>query len=425
MGGTDPKLAEVQYALTSASLSADWLWIPGPAIRGGDPILADKAQRHADDMNAQWGFDGGTSWFDIPWEQQLSAMVRYVGVGARYQEEVYGVRDGKVYLRKFADREPSAHLRWVWDENGNWSGVEQAEYHGFARKAESFIREIPASKLLLLTHGGTGQNLEGRGALRPCYQWYLMKVHLMDLLAIAAERWAVPTPHVVTDRNKAIDSGYTAKQVDAAVEEAKSVAEKYLSGEQAWLSSIVGIDFKTFGEGSFDPTGLLASLGHANQEMLSAWLMAFLEMGLGDVGSRALGQVLQEQSILAVVNVLDTIAGAINGKARSGGGTVSRLVGWNDPASREHPEVIPVLTHRGIKVDRLGQLLPHIPNLINTGALSPSDELEAALLSLGGVQAPTARSMADRLSGRTLSPEKTATDDLSGRPEAPVEPSDA
>jgi hypothetical protein len=419
MLGTDPKLAEANSALSSAVLSADWLWEPGPAADGPSTLLADRAKRHADALNAQWGFDGGQAWFDSPWEQMLTAMVRYVPIGARYLEELYGARDGKVYLRQYADREPTAHLRWLWDENGKWSGVEQSQLSGIFHQSHRIL-DIPSTKLLHLAHNGTGQNLEGRGALRPCYQWFQMKQHMMDLLAIAAERWAVPTPHVVTDRNKAIESGYTPKQVDQAVAEAKSVAERYLSGEQAWLSSIVGIDFKTFGEGSFDPTGLLSSLNHANQEMLSAWLMAFLEMGLGDVGSRALGQVLQEQSVLAVVNVLDTIAGAVNGMPRPGGGTAARLVWWNDPAAQGDLSLVPRLTHRGIKVDGLAELLPHLPNLINTGAVSPSDTLEAAILMLGGVDSVPDRSLEDRLGARDLTPEKVASLDPSGRPENPV-----
>ena len=294
------------------------------------------------------------------------------------------------------------------------------ELHGLPRERVHAVNPQLAVARYDLAHLPTGDNLEGRGALRPCYQAYQMKVHLMDLLAIAAERWAVPTPHVITDRNKAIESGYTPKQVDQAVSEAKTVAERYLSGEQAWLSSIVGIDFKTFGEGSFDPAGILSAINHLNQEMLSAWLMAFLEMGLGDVGSRALGQVLQEQSVLAVVNVLDTITGAINGLPRPGGGTAARLCMWNDPLAKEHPEIIPRLVHRGIKVDNLGLLLPHLPNLINTGAVSPSDDLERAILRLGGMDSEVVRDLDDRLSGRNLSPERVASDDPSGRPERPL-----
>lgn len=420
MLAVDPKLAEAMASLSGSVLSAEWLWIPGPA-KG--QALEDRAHRLCDDFNAQWGFDGGTSWFSLPWETQLTQMVRYVPIGARYLEEVYGVRNGKVYLKKFADREPTSHSRWLWSaDEKDWTGVEQ-----LATTVGTTVRVTPSDKLLLLVHGFTGQNLEGRGALRPCYQWYSIKQHMMDLLAIAAERWAVPTPHVQIDRLRAQEAGYTSKEIDSAVAEAKYVAERYLSGEQAWLSSISGLDFKTFGEGHFDPAGLISSIHLGDQQMLSAWLLTFLEMGLGEVGSRSLGQVLQEQSVLAAVNVLDVIAAAINGQPRPGGGTAARLARWNDPLAAEHPEIVPILTHRGIKVNSLGLLLPHIPNLINSGALSPDDALENQLRVLGDVEAPVTltRSVTDRLGGRVLSPDRVSNPEAKGMPEAPVEADNA
>lgn len=430
MLAVDAKLAQAEDTLRRTLLSAEWTFLPGAAARVGDsPTIeqrasADRALRLAERYNRQWGFDGGAGWFDTPWEMQLSKMLRFVAQGFRYSEEIYGVRDGVVYLKRYADREPSAHLRWIWTEDGEFlAGVEQTPptpFVGGAFGSDAYV--IPASKLLLLTFGQTGQNVEGRGTLRPCWQWYSYKQHAMDLLAIAAEKWAVPTPVVNVDRELADQAGYTAAQIDSAVSTAQTSAARYMSGEQSWLSTIPGVTFDTFGNGNFDPAGLLASISMADQQMLSAWGLAFLEMGLGDVGSRAVGQLLQEQATLAAVNILDTVAGAVNGIARSGGGTVGRLAAWNDAGVQ--PSELPELTHRGIKINRLANLLPHIPNLINTGAMSPTDDLEAAILVLGGMEMPSdvTRDTLARLSGRNLSPERTSNIVPDGSPERPIAP---
>ncbi len=436
MLAVDPKLAEFEDTLRRTLLSAEWVFEPGPAGRGKGR-RAKKAQKLAEQWNRDWGLDGGSRATMVdPWESQLSRSLRFVPVGFRYLEEVYGYRDGRVVLLKYADREPSAHGYWVFDERGQeLLGVEQIPPTPYLPWAVPTMPIptgqfgpggittgyfIPASKLLLLTFGRTGQNFEGRGALRPCWQWYSYKQHAIDLLAIAAERWAVPTPHVEVNRQEAIDAGYTRDEVDTAVRDAQRSAQRYMSGEEAWLSSIAGVNFKVFGGGAFDPSGHIETINHANQEMASAWGLAFLEMGLGEVGSRALGQLLQEQSILAAVNILDTVAEAVNGPARPGGGTVARICGWND--SDIQPDELPVLTHHGLRVDALGQLLPHLPNLVNTGVITPTDELEDAVLRLGALRhrADLPREPEARLAGRVLSPPEVANFTTHGHREKPL-----
>lgn len=401
MLAVDPKLAQAEDTIRRTLLTAEWYFDPGRSAKAPGPA-GDRARRIADLFNKQWGFDGGTSWMTEPWEDQLSRMLRYVAIGFRYSEEVYGVRDGSVYLSRYADREPSAHNRWIWSEDGTtWVGVEQTPPSPFwdPRRRRDLAYFIPAAKLVLLSFARTGQNLEGRGALRPCWQWYSYKQHALDLLAIGAERWAIPTPHLKFDRQAAADAGYSPSEIDAAFTDAKTSAARYMAGEEAWLSSSVGIDFDTFGAGQFDPAGLLRTIDHANQEMMSALGQGHQELGFSEVGSRSLGTVLQEQQTLTAVNILDTVAGAISGTPRPGGGTVGRLCRWNFPDVG--PDEYPILRHRGIKVDQLGELLPHIPNLINSGALTPDDRLEAGIRRLGGVdEAGEPREYVDRLGAR-------------------------
>lgn len=406
MIATDPKLAQCEDTLRRTLLTAEWRFEPGPAAIYGSPAERDTALRWADRFNRWWGFDGGAAWQSDTWEAQLSKLLRFVAVGARYAEEIYGIRDGFVFLRSYADREPTAHSRWIWSDDGTQlAGVEQIPPTPFMRTPTFDNRKffIPASKLLLLTFGGTGQNLEGRGALRACWQWYSLSQHLLDLLAIAAERWAVPTPIIKVNRQAAQDAGYTPKQIDDAVGSAQTSARRYVAGEEAWLQSIVGVEFDTYGQGNFDPAGLIEAYKQADRMKANAWGLAYLDMGSNDVGSRAVGQLLQEQAVLAAVNILDIVAGQINGSARPGGGTVGRLMGWNDPEAT--PATYPVLTHRGIKVDRLSQLLPHLANLVNVGALTVDDAVETGIRDLAGLpRLPTERTTEQRVADRTATP---------------------
>jgi hypothetical protein len=96
--------------LRQTLLSATWRF----EAASEDPLCEELA-RYA---NEAFGFDGYAGQMAQSWEDQLSYLLEFVPLGYRYAEEVYKVGpdyEGKtrVWLDLYADREPSAHLKWL------------------------------------------------------------------------------------------------------------------------------------------------------------------------------------------------------------------------------------------------------------------------------------------------------------------------
>ena len=67
----------------------------------------------------------------------------------------------------------------------------------------------------------------------------------------------------------------------------------------------------------------------------------------------------------------------MSGPDRRGGGTIGRLIRWNYGAV--DPSKLPRLTHTGLDTDDLGDALQMLPGLVQSGLITPDDELERAI----------------------------------------------
>ena len=128
----------------------------------------------------------------------------FVPVGYRYAEEIYRVgpdSKGKVrvWLDYYADREPSAHNRWLSRDGQHLDGVLQ-NVVGYTYTPEP----IPSNKLLLLTLNRTGSNFEGIGMLRPVWWWWRTKQRVSNLMCVGLERWALTDSQ---SKSRSITSG--------------------------------------------------------------------------------------------------------------------------------------------------------------------------------------------------------------------------
>ena len=158
---TDPIVRRSWHMLRQTLLSATWRFTPGVE---GD-LVSEELARYA---NEAFGLDGHSGQMESSWEEQLSYLFEFVPLGYRYAEEVYKVGPDstgkvKVWLSHYADREPSAHSRWLSRDSQHLDGVLQ-NMVGSGKQPEP----IPANKLLLLTLNRTGSNFEGVGMLRLC-----------------------------------------------------------------------------------------------------------------------------------------------------------------------------------------------------------------------------------------------------------------
>lgn len=359
---TDEAIAAGLDAFIATGLSASWMW-ESPKGASSEP---------AEYLNRNFGFGDYPGLMSVPHEDQLAAALLYDPFGFRYMEKVWAVSDGAVVLSHLADREPSAHRRWVTDSMGRLAYVEQDPPESVIKGYGEAIR-IPASKVVLLTRRKTGANFEGVGSLRSIYHLWRIKKHLKDMLAVGAERWAVPTPRVrirpgvLFDSAASLQSDPDASQVlgdsvSSIIATLKGIARDYASHQQKWLMDVDGAEIEAFGQGAFRPEGIIDTINHISHMMLTVWGLQFLKLGITDTGSRSVGEVHETFHRRGMVNVLDKYAAAMSGPGRAGGGVCGDLMAWNFPGLK--PEEYPRLKHSGLNVEPLAAHLSDLPALI-------------------------------------------------------------
>ncbi len=388
---TDPVVRRSWHMLRQTLLSATWRF---ECTDDSDPIAVELARF----ANEAFGFDGYAGQMSLSWEEQLSYMLEFVPLGYRYAEEIYRVstdENGKarVWLDRYADREPSAHLRWLSRDNQQLDGVMQ-QVVGVGRTPEP----IPSNKLLLLALNRTGSNFEGSGMLRPVWWWWRTKQKVANLMCVGVDRWAVPTPRVKVDRSVAELHGLTDADINAMIDDAEAQAQAFLSAEQSYLVDNPVVSFDQYASApNLYAQGPLDIIKECDNQISQAFLAQFANLGITDTGSRSVGEVHLSVFRRAAINLCDIVASAVSGVDRRGGGTIGRLIRWNyGPID---PSKLPRLTHTGLDTDDLAESLAMLPQLVTAGLLTPDDELERAIrerLGAGDLPEEAQRSAIER-----------------------------
>jgi hypothetical protein len=388
---TDPVVRRSWHMLRQTLLSATWRW---ESADDQDPLCNELARF----ANEAWGLDGYAGQMTMSWEDQLSYLLEFVPLGYRYAEEVYRVgpdENGKVrvWLCHYADREPSAHMRWLSRDNQHLDGVLQNTV-GVGKTAEP----IPANKLLLLTLNRTGSNFEGSGMLRPVWWWWRTKQRIANMMCVGADRWAIPAPKIKIDRSVAEQQGLTDSDINAMIDEAEAQAQAFLSAEQSYLIDNPVVSFETYSAApNLYAQGPLDIIRECDNQISQAFLAQFANLGITDTGSRSVGEVHLSVFRRAAINLCDIVAGAVSGVDRRGGGSIGRLIRWNYGAV--DPSKLPRLSHSGLDTDDLAESLAMLPQLVTSGLLTPDDELERAIrerLGAGDLPEEAQRSSVER-----------------------------
>ena len=368
---TDPVVRRSWHMLRQTLLSATWRFMPADEE---DPVCLELARF----ANEAFGLDGYAGQMSLSWEAQLSYLFEFVPVGYRYAEEVYRVgpdENGKVrvWLDHYADREPSAHMRWLSRDNQNLDGVLQNMVG-----TEKVPQPIPANKLLLLTLNRTGSNFEGAGMLRPVWWWWRTKQRVANLMCVGVDRWAIPAPKVKVDRAAAELAGLSDADINTMVDEAESQAQAFLSAEQSYLIENNVISFDNYAAApNLYAQGPLDIIRECDNQISQAFLAQFANLGISDTGSRSVGEVHLSVFRRAAINLCDLVASAVNGVDRRGAGTIGRLIQFNyGPVD---PSKLPRLQHTGLDTDDLAESLGMLPQLVQAGLLTPDDNLERAI----------------------------------------------
>ncbi len=390
---TDPIVRRSWHMLRQTLLSASWRWEPGVE----NDEVADELARYA---NECWGLDGYSGQMSISWEEQLAYLLEFIPLGYRYAEEVYKVgpdSEGKVrvWLSHYADREPSAHSQWLSRDNQRLDGVLQNTV-GVGKVPQP----IPANKLLLLTLNKTGSNFEGVGMLRPVWWWWRTKQRVANLMCVGLDRWAVPSPKVVVDRSQAESLGLSDGDIDSMINDAEAQAQAFISAEQSYLVENAAVKFDTYAATpNLYADGPINIITKCDSQIASAFLAQFADLGNTETGARSVGEIHLSIFRRAAINLCDLVASQASGVDRRGGGTIGRLIRWNYGCI--DPSKLPRLTHTGLDTDDLADSLGMLPGLVQSGLLTPDDDLERAIrerLGAGDLPEDAQRSAISRVS---------------------------
>jgi hypothetical protein len=388
---TDPIVRRSWFMLKQTLLSATWRFEAGIE---GDPVAEELARF----MNESFGFDGYSTQMSMSFEDQLGYLLDFIPIGYRYAEEIYRVGidskgKARIFLDHYADREPSAHNRWISRDNQHLDGVLQNTV-GITYTPEP----IPSNKLLLLTLNRTGSNFEGVGMLRPVWWYWRTKQRVSNLMCVGVDRWAIPTPVVKVDRAVAESIGLTDGDIDAMIDDAEAQAQAFISTEQSYLVQNGAVSFETFAaQPNLYASAPIDIIRLCDAQISSAFLAQFADLGNTETGARSVGEIHLSVFRRSAINLCDIITSTINGVDRRGAGTVGRLCRWNfgsiDPAK------LPRLTHTGLDTDDLAESIGSLPALVTAGLLTPDDELERAIrdrLGAGDLPEDAQRSALDR-----------------------------
>lgn len=386
---TDPIIKRSWSVLKQTLLSAKFVFKAGVA---GDSTSEELARF----ANECFGFDGYAGMMEINFESQLRYILEFLPLGWRYAEECYYIANdhlgrSRVWLKYYADREPIVHQRWLTKDYQNLDGVVQ-------NMVNVQPEVIPSNKLALWTLDQTGSNFEGIGLLRPCWYYWQLKQRTANLLQIATNRWAVPTPKVIVDRSVAEQNGYSDAELSAMIEDASAQAQAYIAQEQGFLVENSVVKFDSYGENNFNPDGAIKVIQECDNQMASAFLSQFMNLGISDTGSRSVGEIHLSVFRRSCINFLDLVCSVISGQDRRAGGTIGRLIKWN--YGEIESTKLPKLTHMGLDNDQLVDAMSQLPSLVSAGLLTPDNNLERSIRQkIGAGDLPIEKSIQTREEG--------------------------
>ena len=250
-----------------------------------------------------------------PVEKMLEQLLLAVFYGRSTHRIQTWVEDGLVKFRLHYTQ-PDSIQSYIVDEFEDLAAIEQYPTYWGARQGdeEGGRRLLAVNRVVHLVWGGYATNFEGIGLARAASPHFDHCDMFYNLNAVAASRYATPTPQLVTDEKAASELNITGEALAERVKRVEKMLKNYASHEQAWLSNPTWMDIRTFpAQYTYDPTGLLASISHLEHRI--AMIFAAQVMLHGDQhsgGNRSLGQTQSARSENMAENIGQWLCGELN-----------------------------------------------------------------------------------------------------------------
>lgn len=330
------------------------------------------------------------------WDDFVGNVLTMLTFGWQYTEVVYKRRigpdevdpsrrsnftDGRIGIRKLADRSQETLDKWEIAEDGSILGMFQMPPNG------GIVRFIPINRALLFRPHQHKGSPEGRSVLRSAYRsWFLLK-NIQEIEAIAIERElnGLPVVKIPTELLSATDD-----LSKAVVEKYKKLVRDIKFNEQG------GVVLPS--NPYYDKEGTPTSVKQVELELLNAKgsraidtdkiirryqgdiartvLADFVVLGQGDRGSFALSRSKVDLFARALEGWLESIAAIINRHL------IPRL--WQ--LNSFNREVMPYLVPGRVAPEDLAELGDFVAKLAQAGfTLAPDDDLENRLRDAAGL----------------------------------------
>lgn len=260
------------------------------------------------------------------WHGYLREALGFLDFGFWYHEKVHHVVDGEVRLRKLASRLPTAHYKWVMENDLTTPGVTQMLLTIDKRVDPDAVTrpEIPMSKLVLLTHKREGDNYEGTSVLRAAYKHWYIKDTLYRIDGVKHERGAgvlkitLPDTTSTTDRADAIEMGENFKTNDKSY---------IVLPNSKWNVDLLANGIKE------QSAALMESVNHHDRAILLNVLAQFMALGSSETGSFSLSKDQSSFFTLGLRDIAANIETAINEQV------VKELVDLNFGPQEKYPRL--------------------------------------------------------------------------------------
>jgi hypothetical protein len=311
------------------------------------------------------------------WESFIGEALTKLEFGWSFAETVYEQRDdGKLGWRKFAFRSQETLDRWLFDENGDITGLVQT---GPDHKP----LVIPMAKSMLFRTTTAKGNPEGRSVLRNSYVSWHYKKRLQEFQAIGAERDLAGIPIIglppeyfaasATPTERAAKAMWEKIATELRHDERASIVHPIIYDEDG--RELVRISLlSASGARQQDIGGMLSYYDHAMATSLAADVIL---LGQDGVGSLALGSVKRDMWIASMEAYLSEIEEVINRVE------VPRLFELNgDTVPREE---LPFLRAGTIDAPDPAGIAEFLGKVAPTGWINPTEEDEAYLRTVVGL----------------------------------------
>jgi len=290
----------------------------------------------------------------VNWGEHLRLALLSLTFGHSVFERRYEIRDGLARLVNLGERMPWTIGQIDLNPDGTIKLI---------RQEFGVTAAIPANRLLWYAHEREGATWTGRSLLRDAYGPWLLKHEMWRVHATSIRRFGMGIPTVEAPAGAAPNQ----------ITEAQRLASAMRVGDTAGAGLPNGFTFKLTGLTGSVPDAV-EMIRYLDQQMSTAALTGFLDLGQTETGSRALGDSFIDQFMLSLQAVADEIANTATSGAPGLTGAVTDLVDMNWGTDEPAPRV--VCTDVGRRQDLAVEALHE---LVTAGAIHPDDDLEAYL----------------------------------------------